>query len=121
MPLILLGVAVVQPDGTAMVGVPGGRTLGLNEVASFAQGVGVAIANAKYPLTKSFVDQAHAAGLAVHGWTFAKADATLAAAEYQTFFALGLDGVFSNYSDLAVIARERFMAVTRPAPVQLPR
>ena len=112
MPLIQLGVAVMQPDGTAMVGVPGGRTLALNDVAAFAQGVGVAIANAKYPLTKAFVDQAHAAGLAVHGWTFAKADATLAAAEYQAFFAMGLDGVFSNYSDLAVAARNQFVAAS---------
>jgi glycerophosphoryl diester phosphodiesterase len=110
MPLILLGVASTQPDGLAIMVVPGGRTLSLSEVAGFANGVGVAISNAKYPLTKGFVDQAHAAGLAVHGWTFAKADTTLAAAEYQAFLAMGLDGMFSNYSDLAVTARNKFVA-----------
>jgi len=114
MPLILLGVAVMQPDDTALVGVPGGRTLGLREVAAFANGVGMAIANPKYPLSKSFVDQAHAAGLAVHGWTFAKPDAEAAADEYKAFLQMGLDGMFSNYSDLAVSARDAFVAA-RPA------
>jgi glycerophosphoryl diester phosphodiesterase len=113
MPLILLGYAVTQADGTAVMGVHGGRTLSLNEVASFAQGVGVSITSAKFPLTKAFVDQAHAAGLAVHGWTFAKADAKAAADEYQAFLAMGLDGMFSNYSDLAVAARNQFVAASR--------
>jgi glycerophosphoryl diester phosphodiesterase len=113
MPLILLGYAATQADGTPMMGVPGGRTLGLKEVAVFAQGVGVSITNAKFPLTKAFVDQAHAAGLAVHGWTFAKADPTIAADEYRAFLAMGLDGMFSNYSDLAVAARNNFVAASR--------
>ena len=112
-PLILLGHAITQPDGSAMMAVPAGRTLTLREVASFASGVGVAIGNPKYPLTKSFVDQAHAAGLAVHGWTFAKADAVASAAEYKTFLEMGLDGMFSNYSDLAVKARDEFVAARK--------
>ena len=109
MPLILLGVAITTTEGTAMMGVPGGRTLTLREVAGYAQGVGVAIANQKYPLTKAFVDQAHAAGLLVHGWTFAKADSRAAADEYKTFLDMGLDGMFSNYSDLAVRSRDEFV------------
>ena len=47
MPLILLGLAVTQADGFALVAVPGGRTLSLREVAAFANGIGVAIANPK--------------------------------------------------------------------------
>lgn len=109
-PLILLGQAVMLPDGSAVMAAPGRRMLPLREVSGFASGVGVAISNAKFPLTKAWVDQAHAAGLAVHGWTFAKADPTLAADEYKAFFAMGLDGVFSNYSDLAVKARDAFIA-----------
>jgi glycerophosphoryl diester phosphodiesterase len=109
LPLILLGQAVTQPDGSAMMAVPGGRMLSLREVATFASGVGVAISNTNYPLTKSFVDQAHAVGLAVHGWTFAKPDPGAAAAEYKTFLEMGLDGMFSNYSDLAVQARDAFV------------
>jgi glycerophosphoryl diester phosphodiesterase len=110
MPLVLLGHAVTPPDGAARMAVPGGRTLSLREVATFASGVGVAIADPKYPLTKSFVDQAHAAGLLVHGWTFAKPDSAAAADEYKSFLDMGLDGLFSNYSDLAVKARDAFVA-----------
>ena len=113
LPLILLGYAVMQADGFALVAVPGGRTLSLREVAAFANGIGIGIANPKYPLTKSFVDQAHAAGLAVHGWTFAKPDAAPAADEYKAFLQMGLDGLFSNYSDLAVSARDAFVATRK--------
>jgi glycerophosphoryl diester phosphodiesterase len=113
MPLILLGHAVVLPDGTAMLAVPGERTLSLREVAAFANGVGVAVANPKYPLTKGFVDQAHTAGLAVHGWTFAIAEAKAAASEYKDFLEMGLDGLFSNYSDLAVSARNAYVATRK--------
>ncbi len=109
-PLILLGYATTTPEGsTAMIAVPGGRTLTLGEVAGYAQGVGVAIANQKYPLTKAFVDQAHGAGLLVHGWTFAKAESRAAADEYKAFLDMGLDGMFSNYSDLAVRSRDEFV------------
>jgi len=113
LPLILLGYAITTADGTAMMAVPGGRAVSLKDVAGFANGVGVGIGNAKYPLTKGFVDQAHAAGLAVHGWTFAKPDAAAAADEYKAFLAMGLDGMFSNYSDLAVSARDAFVAASR--------
>ena len=110
LPLILLGAATTLPDGTAAMAAPGGRMLSLKEVAGYANGVGVAIANAKYPLNKRWVDQAHAAGLAVHGWTFAKIDPTAAADEYKAFLEMGLDGLFSNYSDLANEARNAFVA-----------
>ena len=113
LPLVLLGRAATLPDGSAVLAVAGDRTLSLREVAAYASGVGVAIGNARYPLTKSFVDQAHAAGLAVHGWTFAKADPSAAADEYKTFLDMGLDGLFSNYSDLAVKARNAFVAARR--------
>ncbi len=113
LPLILLGHAITLPDGSAMLAAPGGRMLSLKDVATYAHGVGVAIANAKYPLTKHWVDQAHAVGLAVHGWTFAKADPATAAAEYEGFLTMGLDGVFSNYSDLAVTARNAFVATPK--------
>ena len=113
LPLILLGHAITLPDGGAMMAAPGGRTLTLREVAGYASGVGVAISNAKYPLTKNWVDQAHAAGLAVHGWTFAKADPTAAADEYKVFLGMGLDGMFSNYSDLAVKSRNAFVAARK--------
>ncbi len=110
LPLVQLGHAITLPDGGAMMAVPGGRMLPLKDVATYASGVGVAISNARYPLTKHWIDQAHDAGLKVHGWTFAKPDPATAAAEYRTFLDMGLDGLFSNYSDLAVQARNAFVA-----------
>jgi glycerophosphoryl diester phosphodiesterase len=112
-PQILLGAAATLPDGGAAMRVSGGAMLRLADVAAFTEGVGVSISNANFPLTKSFIEQAHSAGLKVHGWTFAQPDPALAADEYRKYFEMGIDGVFSNYADLAVAARKRF--------VQLPR
>lgn len=112
MPLILLGVAGTAADGSARMGVTGGtgvRQLTLQEVAGFTEGVGVLINNATYPVTKAFIDQAHAAGLKVHGWTFAQPDATLAAADFRRYLDMGMDGMFANYPDLAVTARNAFV------------
>jgi glycerophosphoryl diester phosphodiesterase len=61
----------------------------------------------------SLVADAHAVGLFVHTWTFRseprrlasdfKGDAT---AEYQAFYKLGVDGLFSDFPDAAVKARK---------------
>ena len=69
----------------------------------------------------NFVALAHAAGLAVHPWTFRNEPQHLAAeyggdpaAEYLQFLALGVDGVFSDFADTAVAARARFVAESAP-------
>ena len=58
-----------------------------------------------------FVELAHAAGLAVHPWTFRDELMHLAAdyggdpaAEYRQFAALGVDALFSDFPDTAVAA-----------------
>jgi len=58
------------------------------------------------------VRNAHAAGLFVHSWTFRSEAKRLAsdfkgdpAAEYKAYLALGIDGIFSDFSDHAVKAR----------------
>jgi glycerophosphoryl diester phosphodiesterase len=60
------------------------------------------------------IKRAHAAGLFVHTWTFRSEGLYLAkdygadpAAEYQQFFGLGVDGLFSDFPDQAVKARSR--------------
>jgi glycerophosphoryl diester phosphodiesterase len=68
----------------------------------------------------SFVADAHAAGLLVHPFTFRNENAFLptelrrgddpgahgdAAAEYERFYALGVDGVFSDFPDVAAAVR----------------
>ena len=60
------------------------------------------------------VKNAHAAGLFVHAFTFRNEARRLASdykgdpkAEYKRFFELGVDGVFSDFTDTAVAARNQ--------------
>lgn len=60
----------------------------------------------------SIVADAHALGLLVHTWTFRSEPRRLAsnfkgdpAAEYKAFYAIGIDGLFSDFPDHAVKAR----------------
>ena len=68
-------------------------------------------------LPTSLVRRAHRRGLEVHTWTFRNEPRRLASdfggdplAEYELFFALGVDGVFSDFPDTAVAARAAFLA-----------
>lgn len=65
-------------------------------------------------LTTTVIEQAHAAGLRVHTYTFRNEPATLAPEygndplrEYRQFFELGIDGVFSDFADTALRARDQ--------------
>lgn len=77
----------------------------------------------------TLIRDAHRAGLLVTPYTFRNENAFLPAdyqrgtdpadygdalAEYQLFYSLGVDGLFSDDSDTAVIARERWIAAGRP-------
>jgi glycerophosphoryl diester phosphodiesterase len=60
------------------------------------------------------IEQAHAARLRVHTYTFRNEAATLAPEyegdplkEYRAFFAMGVDGVFSDFADTALAARKQ--------------
>jgi len=97
---------VLSSSSTALV------NYGLANLKTFADGLGVSITGAG--MTESFVDLAHAAGLLVHGYTFSKTGSA-ADLEYQKFYGWGLDGVFSNYTDLAVASRATFLAAV-PEP-----
>jgi glycerophosphoryl diester phosphodiesterase len=100
---------------------------GLCAIAEYADAVGPAkvhivprdAAGASLPPTR-FVEDAHAAGLLVHPYTFRRENTFLPAelragddpaapgdltAELRQFFALGVDGVFSDFPDAAVAAR----------------
>ena len=95
----------------------------LKIIASYADGIGPwkrtivpeTDVGALLP-ANSLIDDAHEAGLLVHAYTFRDEPAMLAAdygndagSEYEHFFALGLDGVFSDFPDTAVRARDRMM------------
>jgi glycerophosphoryl diester phosphodiesterase len=102
---------------------------GLAQVSRYADGVGPSkdyivprdtAGTSLAPTT--FVDDAHAAGLLVHPYTFRNENQFLPAelragsdpnaygnaiAEAQQFFGLGVDGIFTDNPDTAVLARRR--------------
>ena len=91
------------------------RAMGLDDINDYAYGVGVSIRTDR-GMGASFIQAAHAANLAVHGYTFNKADPATAIPEYLSFYEMGIDGVFTNYADLALQARAQFLA----APISEP-
>jgi glycerophosphoryl diester phosphodiesterase len=107
------------------------KPAGLAEIATYATGVGVnkdlmiprTSNNLGTPTT--LVDDAHAAGLVVHGWTFRAENAFLPndfrvgtdpnafgdlKGEIQRFLALGMDGFFTDQPDIGVRARNEFVS-----------
>jgi len=121
-PLVQLGGASGAPDDLVAAGDP--RTyadlvtpLGLREVSTYAAAIG---AQKAVVWPGDVVDRAHSAGLQVHVWTFRNENRFLpeslrlgarpaefgdAWAEYRAFFRLGVDGVFTDFTDTAVAAR----------------
>ncbi|MBW4690083.1 MAG: glycerophosphodiester phosphodiesterase [Komarekiella atlantica HA4396-MV6] len=88
---------------------------GLKEIAKYAQAVGIhknllvpRDSAGKLRSPTSLVSDAHAAALLVHVWTFRNENFFLPLdfqgnpqGEYELFFSLGIDGVFSDYPDTA--------------------
>ena len=89
---------------------------GLEEIAKYAQAIGIhknllvpRDSSGRLRPPTSLVIDAHAAGLLVHAWTFRNEDCFLPLdfqgnpqGEYELFFSLGVDGIFSDYPDIAV-------------------
>ena len=68
-------------------------------------------------VTQACVNTAHAAGLAVHPYTFLNNPA-----QYAQFYTLGVDGVFTNFADIARTERDKYyptVAVPEPASLAL--
>jgi glycerophosphoryl diester phosphodiesterase len=93
----------------------------LEDVAKYANAIGpwkrqiLRDVGAPKLLQTRLIEQAHAAGLRVHTYTFRLEPATLAPEynndpqlEYRQFYALGIDGVFSDFPDVALAARKAF-------------
>jgi glycerophosphoryl diester phosphodiesterase len=92
---------------------------GLGDIARYANAIGPnkrsIVPVDKHGMTlppTSLVADAHAAGLTVHPWTFRNESVFLAKdyggdprREYQQFFELGVDGLFSDFPDTALSAR----------------
>ena len=101
---------------------------GLAEIATYADGIGPSkdyivprSATGASLAPTSFVADAHTVGLLVHPYTFRNENSFLplelrrgsdpatwgnAIAEYEQFFGLGVDGLFSDFPDTAIEARD---------------
>jgi len=131
LPLVQLmddGALIYDSTGTRVVSVNipdfgdhrgGQRPSSLADIAMYANAIGPwkrqILRDVGKPslLKTTVIEQAHAAGLRVHTYTFRNEPATLApeygndpVREYRQFFALGIDGVFSDFADTALRARE---------------
>jgi glycerophosphoryl diester phosphodiesterase len=95
---------------------------GLAEIAAYADGIGPnkrlivpERPDRSLEAATSLVADAHRAGLLVHPWTFRNDEPFLSPdyqgepeREYDQFLTLGVDGVFSDFPDVALRARDRF-------------
>ena len=99
----------------------GERPKSLADVAKYAHAIGpwkrLILRDVGQPklLTTTVIEQAHRAGLRVHAYTFRNEPATLApeyendpSQEYRRFYELGIDGVFSDFSDTGLKARAQW-------------
>lgn len=132
LPLVQLmdeGALIYDSGGTRVVSVNipdygdhrgGPRPSSLADIATYAHAIGpwkrqiVRDVGKPALLTTTVIEQAHAAGLRVHTYTFRNEPATLApeydndpVREYRQFFQLGIDGVFSDFADTALRARDQ--------------
>jgi glycerophosphoryl diester phosphodiesterase len=93
---------------------------GLAEIATYADGIGPnkrlivpERPDRTLEAATSLVEDAHRAGLLVHPWTFRSDERFLSPdyqgepeREYEQFFGLGVDGVFSDFPDVTLRARD---------------
>jgi glycerophosphoryl diester phosphodiesterase len=98
---------------------------GLEEISTYADGIGpwkryiVSTLGTGPDSSRTLarptdlIDRAHAHGLQIHTWTFRNEQSRLVSNymgnpinEYLQFYELGIDGVFSDFPDTAVTARE---------------
>jgi len=83
----------------------------LDDIRTYADGIGPF----KARVDAALVEEAHRRGLLVHPYTFRNEAKYVAPAykgdpmsEYLAFFAMGVDGVFSDFADTAVAARLKY-------------
>ncbi len=101
---------------------------GLAGIARYANGIGPskrlivpAGPDGRLGSPTSLVADAHRAGLLVHPWTF-RSEETFLAPDYERnpereleqFYDLGVDGLFSDFADVAVKARDVWQARRQP-------
>ncbi|HEY4368492.1 MAG TPA: glycerophosphodiester phosphodiesterase [Steroidobacteraceae bacterium] len=113
------GIAVTRVNIPQYTDTRGGEPpIALADIADYADVIGpwkrqiLRDVNAPELLQSILIEQAHAVGLKVHTYTFRIEPATLARQyrndprlEYRQIFAMGIDGVFSDFPDVALQVR----------------
>ena len=103
---------------------------GLKEIKTYADGIGpwkryivrTKLENGQPTMfTTDLIDRAHTQGLLLHTWTFRNEQSRLLSdyagnpvEEYLQFYEMGVDGVFSDFADTAVVARVLFKLLESP-------
>ncbi|MET9732279.1 glycerophosphodiester phosphodiesterase [Streptomyces sp. NPDC006458] len=134
--VVLLSGAATRPWDFVEAGDP--RTVadlvkpaGLREIASYAQGIGPTLdlvipkdASGNLTTPTTLVADAHKVGLILHPWTLRNENPFLPTSfrrgtdpdaygdvfgAYRTYFATGIDGVFTDQPDTGLLAREDFV------------
>ncbi|MEU5593771.1 glycerophosphodiester phosphodiesterase [Streptomyces sp. NPDC020298] len=134
--VVLLSAANTQPYDFVATGDP--RTVadlitpkGLREIAGYAQGIGPTLdlvipkdASGRLTTPTTLVKDAHAVGLVLHPYTMRNENPFLPAefrkgteadaygdafGAFKTYFATGIDGVFTDNADTGVLARADFV------------
>lgn len=105
-----LGSVRLQDGVYGVNGTDGFNTL--ETIAGVATGVGVGYTG----ITEAFIQAAHGFGLTVHAYTFRPQTEEEAFAMIQPLLAWGLDGFFTDYTDLGRLVVD----AQQPAPVPLP-
>ncbi len=80
------------------------------QIATYADGIGPSTGQT----TAACVARAHAAGLYVHPYTF-----LYTPAQYETYYKMGVDGVFTNFGPVAQEVRDALFAVPEPMSLGL--
>ena len=98
---VALGGAVQQDGVFGILEFGANAFYGFDEVAEFADGLGVFIGNfAAQALSAEWIVAAHAADLEVHGWTFRPTTQEASDLLTAQFIDWGMDGFFTDFSDL---------------------
>eukprot|EP01099_Mayorella_cantabrigiensis_P002550 TRINITY_DN2112_c0_g1_i1.p1 TRINITY_DN2112_c0_g1~~TRINITY_DN2112_c0_g1_i1.p1 ORF type:complete len:425 (-),score=76.53 TRINITY_DN2112_c0_g1_i1:231-1505(-) len=97
---------------------------GLAEISEYAVGIGPnklwIYDPANNGTASDLINRAHNFGLLVHPYTFKSDDQTNSGCsspdrEYRLFYSLGVDGVFSDFSDDAITGRTEWLASLHPS------
>ena len=113
-----LGYAQLTDEGYGLYDATTRTTSLLSDLALFADGLGVSLSGSAFGA--EFIEAAHDLGMVVHGWTFNRSERDSAFDQYEQWVDAGIDGIFTNYTDLAADYLNTRDLAAVPVPAGLP-